>query len=199
MLIILGSYLLGAVPFGLLVARWYGAGDIRQQGSGNIGATNVLRTAGRTAGALALLLDIGKGALATGVARWLAEPGSPLVAAAALAVFLGHLFPVYLKFKGGKGVATGLGVFLAWTPLTGLLTALAWLLGAWMFRISSVGALVAFAVLPTALFIQQATLAGSVAGIISALVYWRHRDNIRRILAGSEPRIGQKGTTRVAG
>ncbi|MBF0153066.1 MAG: glycerol-3-phosphate 1-O-acyltransferase PlsY [Magnetococcales bacterium] len=191
-LVISGSYLLGAIPFGLLVARLSGAGDIRRQGSGNIGATNVLRTAGRTAGAIALLLDMAKGAVAVLIARILAGPDSMLVAGAALAVFLGHLFPVYLRFKGGKGVATGLGIFFVWTPLAGLLTAGAWLLGVWVSRISSMGALVAFAVLPLVLFFQHEAPPAYVAGILTALVYWRHRGNMRRILDGTEPRIGQK-------
>ncbi|MBF0176349.1 MAG: glycerol-3-phosphate 1-O-acyltransferase PlsY [Magnetococcales bacterium] len=198
-LVFLGSYLLGAVPFGLLVARWSGVGDIRQQGSGNIGATNVLRTAGRRAGAIALFLDMAKGALAVLVARLYAEPGSFLVAGAALAVFLGHLFPIYLKFKGGKGVATGLGIFLAWTPVTGLLTAGAWLLGARLFRISSMGALTAFAVLPMFLYLSDDPLPGHVGLILSVLVYARHLGNIRRILAGTEPKIGQNGSTRSEG
>ncbi|MBF0423965.1 MAG: glycerol-3-phosphate acyltransferase [Magnetococcales bacterium] len=124
---IAGSYLLGSVPFGLLLAWLFGSGDIRKQGSGNIGATNVLRTTGKTAAVIALLLDMAKGgvAAAAGVAWFGAIPG--MVFWLALAAFMGHLYPVYLKFSGGKGVATALGIFLVWTPFAGLLSILSWL------------------------------------------------------------------------
>ncbi len=148
------AYLLGAVPFGLLVARWMGAGDIRQQGSGNIGATNVLRSVGRLAGAMALLLDMLKGFFPVLLARLWLGADTPLTGGVALAVFLGHLYPVYLGFKGGKGVATGLGIYLAWTPAVGLYALLAWLVTALVWRTSSLAALMAFLLLPALLFSQ---------------------------------------------
>ncbi|MBF0155353.1 MAG: glycerol-3-phosphate 1-O-acyltransferase PlsY [Magnetococcales bacterium] len=187
------AYLIGAIPFGLIVGRMVGAGDIRTQGSGNIGATNVLRVAGRRAGAVALFLDIGKGALVAGSAAWLFGSDSVVAAAAVLSAFLGHLYPVYLRFRGGKGVAVALGALLAWTPLSGLLMAVTWLGMAKLVRISSLSALTAFVVGPLSLgWLPAPPLAPVVHGAITLLVFWRHRANIRRLLTGTEPRIGQK-------
>ena len=188
----LAAYLLGAIPFGLIVAHMAGSGDIRQQGSGNIGATNVLRGAGRMAGAIALLLDITKGALPVLLARLWFGHDEPLIGAIALAAFLGHLYPVYLGFKGGKGVATGLGIFLAWTPAAGLMAALTWILTALLWRTSSLAAMLAFLLLPLFLFFQDSRTAMATGLIILPLIFWRHRSNIRRLATGMEPRIGQK-------
>ena len=191
------GYLLGSIPFGLLLARLFGAGDIRRQGSGNIGATNVLRTAGRTAGAAALLLDGAKGWLPVALAVRGLGADAAVVVATAVAAFLGHLFPVWLGFKGGKGVATGLGVFVAWTPVPALLAMLCWLGTAALFRFSSLASLAAFAALPVFIFLLTPEAARAVAlpgAIVIALgVFGRHHSNIRRLLAGTESRIGQKG------
>ncbi|MBF0126581.1 MAG: glycerol-3-phosphate 1-O-acyltransferase PlsY [Magnetococcales bacterium] len=194
---LVGAYLLGAIPFGLLVARVKGAGDIRLQGSGNIGATNVLRVAGRAAGAAALLLDIGKGALAALLAVALFGPDSPITAGAILVAFLGHLYPVYLGFKGGKGVAVALGALLAWTPPLGLVIASLWLATSWRFRISSLAALAAFGLSPVALFwLTTPTHTPATHGLITLLIFWRHRANISRLLHGTEPSIGKTGSLR---
>ncbi|MBF0401818.1 MAG: glycerol-3-phosphate 1-O-acyltransferase PlsY [Magnetococcales bacterium] len=188
---LLAAYLLGAVPFGLLVARLMGAGDIRQQGSGNIGATNVLRTAGRLAGAIALLLDMLKGVLPILFARLWLGPEAPLVAGIALALFLGHLYPIYLGFKGGKGVATALGIYLAWTPEAGLYAILTWLLALLIWRTSSLSALLSFLCLPAYLFFQESRAAMATALLIVPWIFWRHRANIQRLATGTEPRVGR--------
>ncbi|MEG3638162.1 glycerol-3-phosphate 1-O-acyltransferase PlsY [Magnetococcus sp. PR-3] len=193
LLAIFGAYLLGAIPFGLVIARLWGAGDIRTQGSGNIGATNVLRTAGKLPGLLTLILDIGKGAMATAVGIGLFGWESPITAAMALLSFMGHLFPIYLGFKGGKGVATGLGVFLMLTPMVGLLAVASWIIAAVLFRISSLSALLAFALMPVFQYLYGTQPAMVVAAIVVPTVFWKHRQNIQRILAGTEPRIGKKG------
>ncbi|MBF0283063.1 MAG: glycerol-3-phosphate 1-O-acyltransferase PlsY [Magnetococcales bacterium] len=201
----IAAYLLGAVPFGLLVGRVFGVADVRQQGSGNIGATNVLRAAGKKAGAVTLLLDIGKGAAAVALASRLTDNNLLAVAGTALAAFLGHLYPVYLKFRGGKGVAVALGVLLAWIPWAGAAAAATWLITAKLFRISSLAALLAFALAPLYVYLfyiptprnvrclyphWDLWCAVAVAALISLLIFWRHRQNIRRLLNGSEPRIG---------
>lgn len=188
---LLGAYLLGAVPFGLLVARIMGAGDIRQQGSGNIGATNVLRTAGRLAGAIALLLDMLKGLLPVLLARLWLGSDTPLTAGIALAVFLGHLYPVYLGFKGGKGVATALGIYLAWTPEVGLYALLIWIVVFLLGRISSLAALMTFLLLPILLFFQESRAAMATSLLLLPWIFWRHRANIQRLALGTEPRIGR--------
>lgn len=188
----LAAYLLGSIPFGLLVGRLIGAGDIRHQGSGNIGATNVLRSGGRVAGAITLLLDMLKGAIPILLARlWLGEDTFS-TAAIALAAFLGHLYPIYLGFKGGKGVATGLGIFLAWTPQAGLFALLAWIIAMFIWRISSVASLLAFLLLPALLFNQTSRAAMATSLIILPLVFWRHRANIKRLSTGTERPIGKK-------
>ncbi|MGA1209781.1 MAG: glycerol-3-phosphate 1-O-acyltransferase PlsY [Gemmobacter sp.] len=191
-LVAIAGYLMGSVPFGILMARAFGLGDLRKVGSGNIGATNVLRTGNRTAAALTLGLDAAKGAAAVLIARaaGLAEDAAAL---AGLAAFLGHLFPVWIGFRGGKGVATFLGTLLALAPLAGVAACATWLVTAAVFRISSLSALVAAALAP--LYMLALGEGGVLAAaLMAALVYVRHGANIARLRAGTEPRIGAKGT-----
>jgi len=183
------AYLLGSIPFGLLLTRAAGLGDIRAIGSGNIGATNVLRTGNKALAAATLLLDALKGTLAV---VWVGAYGHHGVFVAGLAAFLGHLFPAWLGFKGGKGVATGLGVFFGLSWPLGLVCCAAWLLTAFTLRYSSLSALLAYAVAPVAAWFLAAPKTALLALLIAALVYWTHRGNIARLLAGTEPRIGQK-------
>jgi len=186
--IALGAYLLGSIPFGVVVTRLMGLGDVRQIGSGNIGATNVLRTGNKGAALATLLLDAGKGAVAVLVARAIA--GEDAAQLAALASFLGHLFPVWLGFRGGKGVATFLGTLLALAWPIGLACCATWVVMVLMTRISSASALVAS--LAAALFLwlygPQSLIALALA--LAALVWLRHAANIRRLLNGTEPRVG---------
>lgn len=185
------AYLLGAVPFGIVMARVFGLGDLRQIGSGNIGATNVLRTGNKAAAALTLVLDAGKGAAAVLAARALLAEDAAQVAGGA--AFLGHLFPVWLRFKGGKGVATFLGTLLALAFPVGLAACGTWLLVAVAARYSSLSALVAAVAAPVwAVILGRADLV-ALAVVLAALIVERHRANIARLLAGTEPRIGRKG------
>lgn len=190
-LVALAGYLMGSVPFGVLMARAFGLGDLRKIGSGNIGATNVLRTGNRAAAALTLALDAAKGAVAVMVAR-AAGLGEDAAALAGLAAFLGHLFPVWIGFRGGKGVATFLGTLLALAPLAGVAACATWLATAAVFRISSLSALVAAALAPLVMIALGAEGA-LAAAVMAALVFVRHRANIARLRAGTEPRIGAKG------
>lgn len=191
-----GGYLLGSIPFGVLVTRLGGAGDVRQIGSGNIGATNVLRTGRKDLALATLLLDAGKGAAALLLARWLL--GSELAGViAGGAAFLGHLFPVWLKFKGGKGVATFFGLLIAAHWPLGLMAGATWLIVAFALRYSSLAALVAAALAPlySLLPLPAAGLPTSSAITLLAvftalLIYIRHHENIGRLLKGAEPRIG---------
>ncbi|SHI59080.1 acyl-phosphate glycerol-3-phosphate acyltransferase [Palleronia salina] len=184
------SYLLGSVPFGLVIVRAMGLGDLRQIGSGNIGATNVLRTGNKPAALLTLICDVGKGAFAVIVARLTLGPDAALVAGAA--AFLGHCYPLYLGFKGGKGVATFLGTTLALAWPIGLAVCATWIAIAAIFRISSLAALVAAALSPVyaAIFGMPALVV--VMAAMAVLIFLRHRANISRLLAGQEPRIGNK-------
>jgi glycerol-3-phosphate acyltransferase PlsY len=183
------GYLVGSIPFGLVLTRLAGAGDIRQIGSGNIGATNVLRT-GRKGLALAtLLLDGAKGALVVGWALWYGHGG---VFVAGLAAFLGHLFPVWLGFKGGKGVATGLGLLLVVCWQAGAAACAVWLIVAAALRYSSAAALTAFLVAPIVTFYYANVVTVGFAAVLTVLVFWTHRANIARLRAGTETRIGQK-------
>lgn len=186
----LAGYLLGSVPFGLLLTRAAGLGDIRRIGSGNIGATNVLRTGRRGLAAATLLLDGGKGAAAALVGAWLGGPVLGLAASGG--AVLGHMFPPWLRFRGGKGVATGLGVLLAIAWWVGLLAGAVWLLAVALTRISAAGALVAFAAAPVFAALLARPAVTALAAAIAALVFVRHGANIRRLIAGTEPRIGQK-------
>lgn len=189
-LVAIAAYLLGAVPFGMVIARLLGLGDLRQIGSGNIGATNVLRTGNKAAAAATLILDAGKGAVAVLIARALIGEDAAQIAGAA--AFLGHCFPVYLRFKGGKGVATFLGTLLALAWPVGLAACGTWLVVAAVMRISSLSALVASALAPIwALILGQGDIA-LLAGFLALVVWIRHRPNILRLLDGTEPRIGRK-------
>lgn len=182
------GYLLGSVPFGVLLTRALGLGDLRSIGSGNIGATNVLRTGNKGAALATLLLDGGKGAAAVLLARWLGGESAALVAGGA--AFLGHLYPVWLGFRGGKGVATFLGTVIALAWPLGLGLCAIWLLTAALSRISSLSALVAAASAPVlALATGQPGLA-AVTLFMAALIFLRHHENIARLRAGTEPRIG---------
>lgn len=186
---LLAGYLSGTVPYGLLLTRAAGLGDIRSIGSGNIGATNVLRTGNKGLAAATLLLDGLKGA----VPVWLAQAYAPeLPALVGIAAFLGHLYPVWLKFKGGKGVATYIGVMLALSPLAFVGVALAWLLVARLFRYSSLAALIAVLVPPVVTAILARYDATAASLVMAALVWFKHRANIARLRAGTEPRIGAK-------
>ena len=184
------GYLLGSVPFGLFFTRLSGAGDIRSVGSGNIGATNVLRTGKKWAAAATLLCDGAKGAAAVLAARALLPPGAEIFAA--LGAVLGHLFPVWLRFKGGKGVATFLGVCLALYWPVGLCVAGIWLGAAFIWRISSLSALIAIALSSFLFLLFHRDSYAALALLLSALIYYMHRENIRRLIRGEEPRIGAK-------
>jgi len=210
--IVLGAallgYLLGSIPFGLVLTRIAGLGDIRSIGSGNIGATNVLRTGRKDIAIATLLLDGGKAALAAFLALWCA-PGAaaaiglgqfdiafPAAVTAGTFAFLGHCFPVWLGFKGGKGVATFFGLLFALDWRTGVLAAIIWLAMAYSFRFSSLAALTAAAAAPILAALVKAPEPLPIAlVIVSFLIFWRHRENIRRLAAGQESKIGDKKQT----
>jgi acyl phosphate:glycerol-3-phosphate acyltransferase len=184
------AFLCGSIPFGLLLTYAAGLGDIRTIGSGNIGATNVLRTGHRFLAAATLVLDAGKGATAVQLTYLLFGPvWMPLAAICAVA---GHCYTPWLGFKGGKGVATGLGVLLALDWRVGLIACATWLAVAAATRISSAGALAAFAVSPVAAALLSPAYWWVAPAAIALLVFWRHRANIGRIVRGTEPRIGKK-------
>lgn len=187
------SYLIGAIPFGLLFSRLMGGVDVRTIGSGNIGATNVLRAAGKKAAILTLLADCLKGLLPV-LAASAHYAGSGVPETCGIAAVLGHNFPVFLGFKGGKGVATSLGVVLALTPWIGLACLVIWLASAVIWRYSSLAALVAFAAYPGIVFaLGRDDRALQVLSLfLFSMIYYRHRGNIRRLLSGEEPKIGQK-------
>ena len=186
------GYLLGSIPFGLLLTKLAGLGDIRGIGSGNIGATNVLRTGNKALAAATLALDALKGVAAVLVARALAD--EPIALFAGLAAVLGHLFPIWLGFRGGKGIATGLGVLLAAGWPIGLAACVVWLVVAAIARLSSLASLAAFAAAPCVALILEDFRVVKLAFTIAVLVFVRHQANIRRLLAGTEPRIGRKKT-----
>ena len=185
------GYLLGSVPFGLVITRALGLGDLRRIGSGNIGATNVLRTGNKPAALATLLLDSGKGAIAVLLARAFAGDQAALFAGAA--AFLGHLFPIWLGFRGGKGVATFLGTLIALDWRVGLTACALWAVTAAVGRISSLSALVAAAASPIAAWLLNGPQMALAAGFMAALIFIRHHANITRLLDGTEPRIGKKG------
>ncbi|MCU0800860.1 MAG: glycerol-3-phosphate 1-O-acyltransferase PlsY [Rhodobacteraceae bacterium] len=190
MLVAIGAYLLGSIPFGMVITRALGLGDLRKIGSGNIGATNVLRTGNKGAALATLLLDAGKGGIAVLVARWWV--GEDAAQLAALTSFLGHLFPVWLGFKGGKGVATFLGTLLALAWPVGLAACATWAAVAAVSRISSLSALVAAASGAVWSWVFGVPHMVALILLLAALVIIRHHANIRRIVAGTEPKIGKK-------
>ena len=184
------AYLLGSVPFGLVITRLFGLGDLRSIGSGNIGATNVLRTGSKPAALLTLICDVGKGAFAVLVARALV--GDMAAIAAGAAAFIGHCFPIYLRFRGGKGVATFLGTVLALAWPVGLVTATTWMAVAALSRLSSLAALVAAASAPpVALLLGYSGPMAIALLLMTIVIYIRHSANIARIRARTEPRIGE--------
>ena len=186
-----GGYIAGSIPFGLVLTRMAGLGDIRGIGSGNIGATNVLRTGRKGLAAATLLLDGGKGAIVVVALMLLtADPLLPLIGG--LGAIIGHNFPVWLKFKGGKGVATTFGVMIAAAPLIGVLACVTWMAVADLFRISSLSALVALALAPVYAFFMGLPMEAAVFAALGVLGWIRHAANVRRLLRGEEPRIGAK-------
>lgn len=182
------AYALGSVPFGLILARAFGLGDIREIGSGNIGATNVLRSGNKPAAALTLALDAGKGAAAVLAARALA--GETAASVAGIFAFLGHLYPAQLGFRGGKGVATYLGALLALSLPAGMVACATWLATAAVFRFSSLAALAAVLLAPVFVGIFLHWIGAVVMAAMSALTILKHRANIKRLRAGTEPKIG---------
>ncbi|BAB48229.1 glycerol-3-phosphate 1-O-acyltransferase PlsY [Mesorhizobium sp. 2RAF45] len=184
------GYLLGSIPFGLLLTRAAGLGDVRKIGSGNIGATNVLRTGNKGLAAATLLLDALKGTAAVLIAGHFAPETAVW---AGLGAFLGHLFPVWLGFKGGKGVATYLGVLIGLAWQVALIFAVIWLAMAFLFRYSSLAALTAAVIVPIALYFLSAPQIAVLFVVMSIIVFIKHRANISRLLAGTEGKIGAKG------
>lgn len=185
------GYLLGSIPFGLVITKLAGLGDIRNVGSGNIGATNVLRTGRKDLALATLLLDGGKGAIAVFIALalgWRAE-------VAGAAAFLGHCFPVWLGFKGGKGVATFMGTLFALNLIAGLFAGAIWLSVAFLLRYSSLSALIAAAAMPFVLFALGLPTYAIAALFMAMLIYIRHKENIARLISGTEPKIGAKKST----
>ncbi len=191
-LAVIFGYLIGSVPFGLIITKAAGLGDIRKIGSGNIGATNVLRTGRKDLAILTLLCDIGKAAVIALIMAFLAHSQTVGILAGVAAVF-GHNFPVWLKFKGGKGVASTLGLMLAMTPLVGVLTAVTWLIVAFIFKYSSLAALSALALAPIYAFIFESNkLVGVIYLLLTALSFYRHKSNIIRLIHGEETKINLK-------
>ncbi len=192
--VVVASYLLGAIPVGILAARMLAGVDPRKAGSGNIGFTNVLRVGGKLAGLVTLLGDLGKGALAVLGARAILGPSAgDWALAAGAAVVVGHIFPVFLKFKGGKGVATAVGVFLAIDPAIGAGLVLIWVVSLAVWRISSLAALITFVALPVIVWVTHPRVAMmALALVVSGLIAYRHLGNIRRLLAGNEPKFGMR-------
>lgn len=185
------AYLIGSIPFSFLVARWFGVSDVRRVGSGNVGATNVARSAGRGAGILALVFDVGKGVAATSLAVVSAPDDARIPALAAAAAVVGHMFPLWLRFEGGKGVATGLGAFAPLSPLAAALALGAFGATAALTRYVSLGSVVGALTLAVAAFVTGGTAVAMAAGATALLIVAAHRSNLRRILMGSEHRSGR--------
>jgi glycerol-3-phosphate acyltransferase PlsY len=185
------GYVAGSIPFGLLLVAASGMGDVRKIGSGNIGATNVLRTGNKRLAAATLLLDAGKGAFTVIAAGYFI--GADFAPVAGFFALLGHCYPAWLKFKGGKGVATFLGALVALSWLAGLAVAATWLATAFAFRYSSLAALVAIGLSPILSYVlTQDIMISGFCALSSLLIFWKHRSNIRRLTSGQEPKIGQK-------
>ena len=185
----IAAYLLGSIPFGLVIARLFGLGDLRKIGSGNIGTTNVLRTGNKPAALLTLVFDGGKGAVAVLIARQFG--GEALAGLAGLAAMLGHLYPIFLRFQGGKGVATFLGALLALSFPVGAAACATWLTTALIFRFSSLSALVAAILSPIFAYAFYHKHAAALVLLMSALVIYKHRENINRLFDRTEPKIGR--------
>jgi len=196
--LLLIGYFIGSIPFGLLLTKLFTKQDIRNIGSGNIGATNVLRTGNKKLAIATLLLDAGKGALLILLPIHVNDPAVPhyfgnlMALTIGLGAVIGHCFPVWLKFKGGKGVATTLGVLLAAVPYAGLATLGAWIIAALIFRISSLAALIAATIAPIVTLLIYGQETALICGLITILIFVRHKDNIKRTIAGTEPKIGGK-------
>lgn len=191
-LALIAAYLLGSIPFAMISSKVFGLADPRSYGSGNPGATNVLRSGNKKAALMTLIGDALKGTLAVVVARQM-EFSDTMIALVALAVFVGHLYPIFLKFKGGKGVATAAGVLLALDPVLGLAVAGTWLLVAYVSRYSSLAALIAAAAAPViAVLMHGATNQTIVVGILGMALIGKHWQNIQRLMAGQETKIGSK-------
>ena len=182
------SYLLGSIPFGILVSKVFGLGNLRDIGSGNIGATNVLRTGNKLAALITLILDGLKGVLVVVVARFISEDAA---ITASIFVIIGHIYPVWLRFSGGKGVATFIGAILALSFVTGLLVCFIWIIIALIFRYSSLSAIVSSASAPIGVFLFYDKEALVVTLFMTVLIWYRHKDNIRRLIDGSEAKIGK--------
>ncbi|MEM9468983.1 MAG: glycerol-3-phosphate 1-O-acyltransferase PlsY [Pseudomonadota bacterium] len=209
------GYLIGSIPFGLVLCKIFGYGDIRKIGSGNIGATNVLRTGNKILALATLILDSAKGAIAVLTALFIFSKGcdfiyclsktcpcerfpypvSLMAFVAGFGAIIGHCFPIWLKFKGGKGVATTLGTLLIATPIAGVVACLTWLFSAWLGKISSLAAITAMIVMPTPVYLFHGLEASLVAVAIALLVIIKHKDNIARLKNGTEPKIGNKNKT----
>lgn len=192
-----GGYLLGSIPFGLVITRAAGLGDIRNIGSGNIGATNVLRTGRKDLALATVILDAGKAGIALFAARLIAGTENPLQIefglVAGFFAFLGHCFPVWLGFRGGKGVATYFGLLLVGMPPLGVVIGITWIAVALIFRFSSLAALIASALAPVLALVGGYSLAEVICLVaLAVLIFWRHSENIARLRAGAEPRIGDK-------
>ncbi len=190
-LIFAAAYILGSIPFGYLLVRLSGKGDIRDIGSGNIGTTNVLRTGSKLLAIGTLLADAGKGIIAVAIARYV-DLSSMDVALTGFIVVAAHIFPVWLMFKGGKGVATALGVYFALNPILGALVLVTWIVTAKLFRISSLSALIALFMAPIYTVVVSVPIESTILCIaLYVLICWTHRDNIRRIMKGEESLIGK--------
>ncbi len=191
--ILIIAYLLGSIPFGVIITKLAGLGDIRRIGSGNIGATNVLRTGRKDLAILTFILDGAKGAVAVLLAKYFTTDW--IIGAAGLAALVGHLFPVWLKFRGGKGIAVGLGVYLAFSWPAGLATLLVWLMTAKLSGYSSLAGLVATALAPVAVWLSGHTEVVPWMIAMAVLVFIKHAENISRLVAGTEPKIGASRAT----
>lgn len=191
LLLVVLAYLLGSLSSAVVICRLFGLPDPRTEGSGNPGATNVLRLGGKKAAAMTLVADMLKGLLPTVIAQF---AGLPLawVAAIGVAAVVGHMFPIFFGFRGGKGVATGLGTLLGTHWVTGLLAIAVWLATCLVFRISSLAALVTFVAVPLLFVVNGRRSTAMVLAIMSVLLFWRHRENIKRLLRGEEPQLGQR-------